>query len=222
MRKKILIVDDEPDILEFLKYNLEKNDYTVQVALNGKEALKKVVEFDPQVVVMDIMMPKMNGVETCEKIKSNPKFKDLVVLFLSARSEEFTQIACYDAGAEDFIAKPIQPKLFLKKVEVVFKRFSKSSNMVNGVEIDKEKYKVISDSIEVKLTKKQFDLLNLLFHKPEKVFSRETIINEVWGGDYYVSSRNIDVQIRKIREKIGDDKIVTIKGVGYKFVVSHN
>ena len=222
MRKKILIVDDEPDILEFLKYNLEKNDYTVQVALNGKEALKKVVEFDPQVVVMDIMMPKMNGVETCEKIKSNPKFKDLVVLFLSARSEEFTQIACYDAGAEDFIAKPIQPKLFLKKVEVVFKRFSKSSNMVNGVEIDKEKYKVISDSIEVKLTKKQFDLLNLLFHKPEKVFSRETIINEVWGGDYYVSSRNIDVQIRKIREKIGDDKIVTIKGVGYKFVASHN
>ena len=106
MRKKILIVDDEPDILEFLKYNLEKNDYTVEVALNGKEALKKVVEFDPQVVVMDIMMPKMNGVEACEKIKSNPKFKDLVVLFLSARSEEFTQIACYDAGAEDFIAKP--------------------------------------------------------------------------------------------------------------------
>ena len=222
MRKKILIVDDEPDILEFLKYNLEKNDYTVQVALNGKEALKKVVEFDPQVVVMDVMMPKMNGVETCEKIKSNPKFKDLVVLFLSARSEEFTQIACYDAGAEDFIAKPIQPKLFLKKIEVVFKRFSKSSNIVNGVEIDKEKYKVTSDSIEVKLTKKQFDLLSLLFHKPEKVFSRETIINEVWGGDYYVSSRNIDVQIRKIREKIGDDKIVTIKGVGYKFVASHN
>ncbi len=222
MSKKILIVDDEPDILEFLKYNLEKNDYTVQVALNGKEALKKVVEFDPQVVVMDVMMPKMNGVETCEKIKSNPKFKDLVVLFLSARSEEFTQIACYDAGAEDFIAKPIQPKLFLKKIEVVFKRFSKSSNIVNGVEIDKEKYKVTSDSIEVKLTKKQFDLLSLLFHKPEKVFSRETIINEVWGGDYYVSSRNIDVQIRKIREKIGDDKIVTIKGVGYKFVASHN
>lgn len=222
MRKKILIVDDEPDILEFLKYNLEKNDYTVQVALNGKEALKKVVEFDPQVVVIDVMMPKMNGVETCEKIKSNPKFKDLVVLFLSARSEEFTQIACYDAGAEDFIAKPIQPKLFLKKIEVVFKRFSKSSNIVNGVEIDKEKYKVTSDSIEVKLTKKQFDLLSLLFHKPEKVFSRETIINEVWAGDYYVSSRNIDVQIRKIREKIGDDKIITIKGVGYKFVESNN
>ena len=222
MRKKILIVDDEPDILEFLKYNLEKHQYVVQTALNGKDALKIVVEFEPQVVVMDIMMPKMNGVEACEKIKSNPKFKDLVVLFLSARNEEFTQIACYDAGAEDFISKPIQPKIFLKKIEVFFKRFSQSTSMVNGVEIDKEKYKVMCNSQEVKLTKKQFDLLTLLFEKPDKVFSRESIINEVWGSAYYVSSRNIDVQIRKIREKIGDDKIVTVKGVGYKFVASSN
>ena len=178
MEKKILIVDDEPDILEFLKYNLEQNGYLVETALNGKECLKKIENFNPLVVVMDIMMPQMNGVQACEKIKSNPKFKDVVVLFLSARNEEFTQVACYDAGADDFISKPIQPKIFIRKIEIVFKRLVQANNIINGIQIDQEKYKVFCDGKEIRLPKKQFDLLNLLYSKPDKVFKRETIFSK--------------------------------------------
>ena len=220
MQKKILIVDDEVDILEFLKYNLEKHGYVVETAVNGSLAFKKIESFNPMLVILDIMMPKMNGVQTCEKIKSDSRFQDICVVFLSARNEEFTQVACYDSGGDDFISKPIQIKLLIKKINVLFKRMKKNNNLndiINGVQIDYDRYKVISDGKEVHLPKKQFQLLSLLLSKPEKVFSREKIINEVWGSDYYISSRNIDVQIRKIREKIGNDKIITIKGVGYKF-----
>ena len=217
MHKKILIVDDEPDILEFLKYNLEKEGYMVESVLNGYDCIKKLDTFQPTLIILDIMMPKMNGVETCEKIKEISKFKDIIIVFLSARNEDFTQIACYDAGGDDFISKPIQPKLLIKKIGAILKRLSTEQQIVNGVEIDLEKHVIINDGEKISLPKKQFQLLNLLYSKPEKVFSRDRIIKAVWGEDYYISSRNIDVQIRKIREKIGQDKIKTIKGVGYKF-----
>tara|TARA_B100000579_G_scaffold137603_1_gene111685 strand:+ start:4045 stop:4713 length:669 start_codon:yes stop_codon:yes gene_type:complete len=222
MSKKILIVDDEPDILEFLRYNLEANGYIVETALNGEQCLKKIVNFHPSLVILDIMMPRMNGVETCQKIKANKSLEDVVVVFLSARNEEFTQIACYDAGGEDFISKPIQPKLLIKKIESILKRVYKDDapNILNGIYIDHDKYKVIVDNQEIQLTKTQFEVFSLLYSKPDHVFSRERIISKIWGSDYYVSTRNLDVQIRKIREKIGNKKIGTIKGVGYKFCSS--
>ena len=216
--KKILIVDDEVDILEFLKYNLEKYEYTVETALNGEAGLKKIKIFQPDLVILDIMMPKMNGVQVCEKIKSISEFKDTCVVFLSARNEEFTQLACYDAGGDDFISKPIQMKVLLKKINIIFKRLQKNNNsIINGVQIDHDKYEILVNGKTIQLPKKQFELLSLLFSKPNKVFSRDVIIDKVWGTGYYISSRNIDVQIRKIREKIGDSKILTVKGVGYKF-----
>ena len=219
MSKKILIVDDEPDILEFLKYNLEKNGYTVESALNGLDCIKKLNSFHPELIILDIMMPKLNGIDTCSKIRENPNFKDIIIVFLSARSEDFSQIACYDAGGDDFISKPIQPSLFIKKMETILKRvhYVNNNKPVNGVYIDSEKYLVFCNNQAVKLPKKQFDLLTLLYSKPGKVFPRDQIIAMVWGTDYFVSDRNIDVQIRKIRQKIGDDKIETIKGVGYRF-----
>ena len=219
MSKKILIVDDEPDIIEFLKYNLEKNNYNVDSALNGEECLNKMQNFHPDLVILDIMMPKLNGIETCEKIRLNPHFQDVVVVFLSAISENFSQIACYDAGGDDFISKPIQPKLLIKKKHAILQlRSGKSLNKtVNGIQIDKERFLVLFDNKQIKLSKKQFQLLSLLFSKPGKVFLRDNIISEVWGRDYFISSRNIDVQIRKIRQQIGSDKIETIKGVGYRF-----
>ena len=215
--KNILIVDDEPDIIEFLQYNLKKNNYNVESVLNGKECIQKLKSFKPDIIILDIMMPKMNGVETCETIRKNPLYQDIIILFLSARNEGFTQIACYDAGGDDFIAKPIQPKLLIKKIEVFAKRAKKTNHEINGVHINKEKYHIIVHGKQLKLPKKQFELLSLLHSKPEKVFSRDEIINHVWGNEYYISSRNIDVQIRKIREQIGNEKIETIKGVGYKF-----
>ena len=218
MSHKILIVDDEPDILEFLKYNLEKNGYLVQSASNGVQALEALKNFTPDLIVMDIMMPKMNGIEACSNIRRNPKFKNIIIIFLSAISEEFSQIACYDAGGDDFLAKPIPPKLLLKKISVMLNRMSsKRDESVNGIWIDQDRYLVFCDEHPIRLPKKQFELLNLLYSKPGKVFERNRIISEVWGTDYIVSSRNIDVQIRKIREKIGADKIDTIKGVGYRF-----
>lgn len=222
MSKKILIVDDEPDILEFLRYNLEANGYIVETALNGEQCLKKIVNFQPSLVVLDIMMPRMNGVETCQKIKANKNLQDVLVVFLSARNEEFTQLACYDAGGEDFISKPIQPKLLIKKIESILKRVYKDDipTILNGIQIDHNKYKVIADNQEIQLTKTQFEVFSLLYSKPDHVFSRERIISKIWGSDYYVSTRNLDVQIRKIREKIGNKKIGTIKGVGYKFCSS--
>ena len=220
MLNKILIVDDEPDIIEFLKYNLEKAGYIIESALNGEACLKKLATFTPQLIILDVMMPKMNGIDTCESIKNNPKLQDVFILFLSARNEDFTQISCYDAGGDDFISKPIHPKLLIKKINTFFKRInSKKHPIVNGIEIDLEKHKVVCDGQVLKLPKKQFALLSLLYSKPDKVFTRDEIINRVWGTDYFISARNIDVQIRKIREQIGDDKIETIKGVGYRLVV---
>jgi len=217
MAIKLLVVDDEKDILEFLKYNLEANNYIVETAQDGISALKKLKSFKPSLIILDVMMPRLNGVETCEKIRKDPTLNDVIILFLSARSEEFTQVACYDAGADDFIEKPIKIKLIIKKIEILLKKYINNKvSSINGVILNDKNYTVNSDGETYPLTKKQFNLLELLISKPDNVFKREKIMQSIWG-DTYVSGRNLDVQIRKIREKIGNNKIKTIKGVGYLF-----
>ena len=218
MVHKILVVDDEKDILEFLKYNLEAKNYIVETAQDGISALRKLKTFKPSLIILDVMMPRLNGVETCEKIREDSTLNDVIILFLSARNEEFTQVACYDAGADDFIEKPIKIKLIIKKIEILLKKsiHNNSVTSFNGVILNDKDYTVTSDGETYSLTKKQFNLLELLMSKPDNVFKREKIMQSIWG-DTYVSGRNLDVQIRKIREKIGNNKIKTIKGVGYLF-----
>jgi two-component system alkaline phosphatase synthesis response regulator PhoP len=218
MVHKILVVDDEKDILEFLKYNLEAKNYIIETAQDGMSALRKLKTFKPSLIILDVMMPRLNGVETCEKIREDSTLNDVIILFLSARSEEFTQVACYDAGADDFIEKPIKIKLIIKKIEILLKKsiHNNSVTSINGVILNDKNYTVNSDGETYPLTKKQFNLLELLMSKPDNVFKREKIMQSIWG-DTYVSGRNLDVQIRKIREKIGNNKIKTIKGVGYLF-----
>ena len=218
MVHKILVVDDEKDILEFLKYNLEAKNYIVETAQDGISALRKLKTFKPSLIILDVMMPRLNGVETCEKIREDSTLNDVIILFLSARNEEFTQVACYDAGADDFIEKPIKIKLIIKKIEILLKKsiHNNSVTSFNGVILNDKDYTVTSDGETYSLTKKQFNLLELLMSKPDNVFKREKIMQSIWS-DTYVSGRNLDVQIRKIREKIGNNKIKTIKGVGYLF-----
>ena len=218
MVHKLLVVDDEKDILEFLKYNLEAKNYIVETAQDGISALRKLKTFKPSLIILDVMMPRLNGVETCEKIREDSTLNDVIILFLSARNEEFTQVACYDAGADDFIEKPIKIKLIIKKIEILLKKsiHNNSVTSINGVILNDKDYTVNSDGETYSLTKKQFNLLELLMSKPDNVFKREKIMQSIWG-DTYVSGRNLDVQIRKIREKIGNNKIKTIKGVGYLF-----
>ena len=218
MVHKILVVDDEKDILEFLKYNLEAKNYIIETAQDGISALRKLKTFKPSLIILDVMMPRLNGVETCEKIREDSTLNDVIILFLSARNEEFTQVACYDAGADDFIEKPIKIKLIIKKIEILLKKsiHNNSVTSFNGVILNDKDYTVTSDGETYSLTKKQFNLLELLISKPDNVFKREKIMQSIWG-DTYVSGRNLDVQIRKIREKIGNNKIKTIKGVGYLF-----
>jgi two-component system alkaline phosphatase synthesis response regulator PhoP len=218
MVHKLLVVDDEKDILEFLKYNLEAKNYIVETAQDGISALRKLKTFKPSLIILDVMMPRLNGVETCEKIREDSTLNDVIILFLSARNEEFTQVACYDAGADDFIEKPIKIKLIIKKIEILLKKsiHNNSVTSFNGVILNDKNYTVTSDGETYSLTKKQFNLLELLMSKPDNVFKREKIMQSIWS-DTYVSGRNLDVQIRKIREKIGNNKIKTIKGVGYLF-----
>jgi len=218
MVHKLLVVDDEKDILEFLKYNLEAKNYIVETAQDGISALRKLKTFKPSLIILDVMMPRLNGVETCEKIREDSTLNDVIILFLSARNEEFTQVACYDAGADDFIEKPIKIKLIIKKIEILLKKsiHNNSVTSFNGVILNDKDYTVTSDGETYSLTKKQFNLLELLMSKPDNVFKREKIMQSIWS-DTYVSGRNLDVQIRRIREKIGKNKIKTIKGVGYLF-----
>jgi two-component system alkaline phosphatase synthesis response regulator PhoP len=218
MVHKILVVDDEKDILEFLKYNLEAKNYIIETAQDGMSALRKLKTFKPSLIILDVMMPRLNGVETCEKIREDSTLNDVIILFLSARNEEFTQVACYDAGADDFIEKPIKIKLIIKKIEILLKKsiHNNSVTSFNGVILNDKDYTVNSDGETYSLTKKQFNLLELLMSKPDNVFKREKIMQSIWS-DTYVSGRNLDVQIRKIRVKIGNNKIKTIKGVGYLF-----
>jgi len=215
---KILLVDDEPDILEFLEYNLLQHDFVVEKAKNGLEGIEKFKSFQPDIILIDVMMPKLNGIETCEKIKTLDNGDNCIILFLSARNEEFTQIAAYDAGAHDFINKPVKPKILIKKILAILKQKQPTTiTTKNEVRIDKPKHQVYVNNEKIKLTKTQFEILFLLFTHSDIVFNREKIIKEIWGSDYYITTRNVDVQIRKIRKEIGQEKITTIKGVGYKF-----
>ena len=215
---KILLIDDEPDILEFLEYNLLQHNFVVEKAKNGLQGIEKFKSFQPNIILIDVMMPKLNGIETCEKIKSLDNSDDCIIIFLSARSEEFTQIAAYDAGAHDFINKPVKPKILIKKIQAIIKQKNPTTiTTKNEIRLDKPKHLVFVKDEKIKLTKTQFEILFLLFNHSDIVFNREKIIKEIWGSDYYITKRNVDVQIRQIRKAIGSDKISTIKGLGYKF-----
>ena len=225
---KILLVDDEPDILEFLGYNLKKEGFVVHTAQNGEEALIVAKEIRPQLIILDVMMPEMDGIETCEELKKIPYLNNTIISFLSARGEDYTQIAGFDAGADDFITKPIKPKVLVSKVKALLKRYQHEDKSslnnetevitVGNITIDKERYIIIKDNNEMVLPRKEFELLSYLMSKPGKVFTREDIYDNVWGNDIVVGDRTIDVHIRKLREKIGSEHIDTVKGVGYKFV----
>ena len=217
---KVLVADDEPDILEILKYNLENEGYMVITAKNGDEAVEKAKRNQPDLIVLDIMMPGKNGVEVCEILRRQPAFKETLIIFLTAINDEATQIKGLKTGADDYISKPISPKVFLSKVNSIFRRLNKSDAKIisiNGLIIDPEKFIVQFNGKDISLAKKEFNLLYLLATKPGRVFVRNEILNQVWGADVIVGDRTIDVHIRKIRQKLGSDCITTVKGVGYKF-----
>jgi two-component system alkaline phosphatase synthesis response regulator PhoP len=218
---KILLVDDEPDILEIVGYNLSQEGYEVITAANGKEAVIKAKKENPQLIIMDVMMPEMDGIEACENIRKLPELENTIITFLTARSEDYSQLAGFDAGADDYISKPIKPKILVSKVKALLRRLKEKEEKedvlnVNGIEINREEYKIVKEGQEIILPRKEFELFYLLASKPGKVFTREEILNKVWGNEVVVGGRTIDVHIRKLREKIGDDFIKTIKGVGYK------
>jgi len=218
--KKILIVDDEKDILEFLSYNLKKEGFSIYTASDGLEGLEKTKKIKPDLIIVDLMMPKMNGIEMCENIRNDKKLSNVIILFLTARSEDYTQIAALDSGADDFLKKPIKPKLLISKVKSIMRRFSLNKNLKNyihkDVELDIEKYSVKIKGDNIKLARKEFDLLKLLINQPGKVYTREEIFNNVWGNDIHVVDRTIDVHINRLRDKLGQKFIETIKGIGYK------
>lgn len=221
---KILLVDDDNDILEFIKYNLEKEGYHVFTANNGKVAVDIAIKELPSLIILDVMMPDMDGVETCIKMREYPKLKNTLIIFLTARNEDYSQIAGFDAGADDYITKPIKPRVLISRVKALLRRGGGSDEQefltnieFDGLLIDRERYVVTKDGIEINLPKKEFELLALLASKPGKVFTREAILEKVWGGEVIVGDRTIDVHIRKLREKLGEDYIKTVKGVGYKF-----
>jgi two-component system alkaline phosphatase synthesis response regulator PhoP len=220
---KILLVDDEPDILEIVGYNLSNEGYQVITAENGLEGVKKAKKERPHLIILDVMMPEMDGIEACEIIRKNPDLKDTLITFLTARGEDYSQVAGFDAGADDYITKPIKPKVLVSKVKALLRRFKEqdveNENVkIGNLVINREEYKIILEGTEIVLPRKEFELLSLLASKPGKVFKREEILDKVWGNDVIVGGRTIDVHIRKLREKIGDDSFKTIKGVGYKFV----
>ena len=222
---RILLVDDEPDILEFVSYNLKKEKFQVYISSNGADAIKIAEEIKPHLILLDVMMPEMDGIETCEEIRKNKDLRNVMVAFLTARNEDYSQIAGFDAGGDDYIAKPIKPKVLISRVKALLKRVDsdiqdkrKDGEFEQGIVIDKERYIVFKDGIEVVLPKKEFELLSLLFTKPQKVFTRDEIFSSVWGDNIVVGDRTIDVHIRKLREKLGDNYIKTVKGVGYKFL----
>lgn len=219
----ILLVDDEPDILEFLGYNLKREGFAVLTAGNGKEAIKKAKQENPHLIVLDVMMPEMDGIETCMELRKIPALSKTLIMFLTARNEDYSQIAGLDAGADDYVAKPIKPRVFISRVNALLRRLQTVAEpqdekvIIEDIVIDKERYLVIKDGKEIILPKKEFELLLVLTSRPNKVFSREEIFSRVWGNKVIVGDRTIDVHIRKLREKIGILNIKTIKGVGYKF-----
>ena len=223
---KILCVDDEPDILEILKYNLSNEGYNVSTAKDGVSAIKKANDSKPNLIIMDVMMPNMDGIEACEKLRNDLKFNDTIIMFLTARGEDYSHVAAYEAGADDYVTKPVKPKVLLSKVKGILRRSNKKIEPENNIiefeniKIDREAYKVYVSGQSLSLPRKEFELLYLLASKPDKVFKREKIMEKVWGGEVVVGDRTIDVHIRKLREKIGDKYFKTVKGVGYKFVIN--
>ena len=220
--QKVLVVDDEEPILELLKYNLEKSGYEVRTAIDGMKAIDIAKKFIPDLVLLDIMMPKMDGVETCRIIRELPELQKTFVVFLTARSEEYSEVAAFDVGADDYIMKPIKPRALMSRISALFRRDSKKVTQsglitIGDLIIDRTSYTITLSNKEISLPKKEFELLFFLAQNPNKVFSREDLLQNIWGSDVYVLARTVDVHIRKVREKIGDDYITTIKGVGYKF-----
>jgi two-component system alkaline phosphatase synthesis response regulator PhoP len=218
---KILLVDDEKDILEIVGYNLSQEGYQISTASNGREAIAKAKKELPQLIILDVMMPEMDGIEACENIRKIPELQNTIITFLTARSEDYSQVAGFDAGADDYIAKPIKPKVLVSKVKALLRRLkddTKTTTTLNvgNIEINREEYKIINNGQEIILPRKEFELFYLLATKPGKVFTREEILDKVWGNEVVVGGRTIDVHIRKLREKMGDDFFKTIKGVGYK------
>ena len=219
---KILVVDDDPDIVEILSYNLSLAGYEIKSAVNGKEAIKKAKSYIPEIILLDVMMPEMDGIEVCSKIKELSCLSNTVVIFLSARNDDFTQIAAFDAGGDDYISKPVKPKILLKKINSILKRMSSNkteSDVIDlgGIIINRNTYSVIKGNKELTIPRKEFELFYLLASKPGNVFTRDEIMTNVWGSEVIVGDRTIDVHIRKLRGKIGDSYFKTIKGVGYKF-----
>lgn len=222
---KILLVDDEPDILEFISYNLRREDFQVHITNNGHDAIKLAEDIQPHLILLDVMMPEMDGIETCEELRKHEKLSNVMIAFLTARGEDYSQIAGFDAGGDDYITKPIKPKVLISRVKALLKRIDyrivpneEVSLPESGIVIDKERYLVMKDGEEIVLPKKEFELLALLYTKPQKVFTRDEIFASVWGDNIIVGDRTIDVHIRKLREKIGEQYIKTVKGVGYKFM----
>lgn len=223
---KILLVDDEADVLEFIGYNLKKAGYQVYTADNAQDAIEMAKSIKPHLILLDVMMPGMDGVEACEEMRKHENLKDTIIAFLTARGEDYSQIAGFEAGGDDYITKPIKPKVLLSRIKALLKRYKEENNSEtesnvirkSDLIIDKEKYQLKKDNQEIVLPKKEFELLLLLISKPDKVFTREEIFNRVWGDNIVVGDRTIDVHIRKLREKIGDEHIRTVKGVGYKYV----
>lgn len=218
-----MLVDDEQDILEFLSYNLKKEGYLVYTANNGKEAISVARKIKPNLIILDVMMPDADGIETCRELRAIPELSNVMIAFLTARNEDYSQIAGFEVGADDYINKPIKPRVLVSRIAALLRRgrtveSGKSEKVdLGGIRIDHERYVVTKDGQEISLPKKEFELLTLFASKPGKVFTREVILEQVWGGDVVVGDRTIDVHVRKLREKIGEDYIKTIKGIGYKF-----
>ena len=220
---KILLVDDEPDILEIVSYNLENEGYQIFTASNGVEAVEKASELKPHLILLDVMMPEMDGIEACEKIREIDELSEVIIAFFTARGEDYSQVAGFDAGADDYITKPVKPKVLVSKVKSLLRRLKEdteetaSLTTVGDIIINREEYFIQKNKKKIILPRKEFELLALLTSKPGKVFKREVILEKVWGNDVVVGGRTIDVHIRKLREKIGDKYFKTVKGVGYKF-----
>lgn len=220
--QRVLVVDDEEAILELLKYNLEKEGYKVKTASDGLKAVEVAKKFKPDLILLDIMMPRQDGVETCRQIRDMPEMAGTFIIFLTARAEEYSEVAAFDVGADDYITKPIKPRALMSRLSAMFRRDSKQNPVTNKITIgdlviDRTSYIVIANGNEVSLPKKEFELLYFLAQNPNKVFGREELLNNIWGSDVYVLARTVDVHIRKVREKIGEEYIKTVKGVGYKF-----
>ncbi|MEQ9229333.1 MAG: response regulator transcription factor [Cyclobacteriaceae bacterium] len=220
--QKILVVDDEADIQELLKYNLSKEGFDVKTASDGVRAIEIAKEFIPDLILLDIMMPKMDGVETCRQIRDTPDLAGAFVIFLTARSEEYSEVAAFDMGADDYITKPIKPRALISRINALFRRESKAKKESETIDtgeliVDKSSYTVTLNGEKINLPKKEFELLYFLVRNPGKVYGRDELLQNIWGSDVYVLARTVDVHVRKVREKIGDGFIQTVKGVGYKF-----